>query len=843
MNKTFALVGEPNVGKTTLFNSLTGLKAKTGNWHGVTVTAQIGKLLCDSEVSLIDLPGITLLDSQEFSGEEKCTAQYIIANGFTSADIDLFINVITPDNIHSGLYLTLQLLELNLPFIICINPIHSQQLKVDLRKLHKYFGCEVIESRELKGYLQSLITPASSSCLSACGGCTSKSFCNISKTNSSPPSLSNSLNKSMNQGIFMKKALSESNPFSALYNRQSRAIYSVSAKAIIFAIYGEWGRELYNNLTAYPSLWHRLYYLEHGHDRYFDMLKDYKMLSVHAKQFKSSQAEKIISSLTPQDEYKEQAQIPSVYVTDSINTNVITKTSSDAISNNKMQAVNDQSNIALEANLSETKCLLKAQEDIGLVISKLRYDYINRAMKDCLSKSPIKTNNKAKILDAIFLHQGFALPIFILLIYIIFHLTINLGGYFKPLFEQGANLVIITPLVNLLSSLPINANIIHIVQNGLGAGIQTIASFIPLLFLMYLSLGILEESGYMTRATVVMDKLFNRLNLPGKAIIPLIIGFGCNVPAIVSTKALANTNQRIGVIMMLPFISCGARLAVFALFADIFFTAYKSLTIWLLYMTGIILAILTSKIFKDYLTHGLYSSITVLPQYKVPNLTKVLSYSFSRVIDFIKGASKTIIIISLLLNILGSFNARGFTNNMGDSILATYSKKFTWLLEPIGLSENNWQASVSLITGIFAKEVIVGSLASLYDISNIEAKNEEQPAKSEQVKLDPFQERISESFSSEGAAFSYMLFILLYFPCVSVFAVIAREIGMKYAILSVSWSTFSAYCLASIFYNAYLYTHSIILSLIIALGIIVGLITLTKAGLKACIITPYRAKV
>lgn len=450
-------------------------------------------------------------------------------------------------------------------------------------------------------------------------------------------------------------------------------------------------------------------------------------------------------------------------------------------------------------------------------IQKLRNAFIDNAIQDIPihSESP----NKSK-LDIILMHKLFAIPIFFTIICCILFITVFLGNILKPIFENTSQTFIIQPIVHAMKVLTIPQIIMNIFEFGIGSAIQTIASFIPLLFILYILLGIIDESGYMTRASTIMGKIAAKIGLCGRSMIPLIVGFGCNVPAIMGTRIIHNHKQRILTIILIPFMSCSARLTVFTLFTAAFFSENSTIVICSLYFFSIFIASVFAFIVQPYFVdkhHRLEDQ--TLPKYRIPSLNRIFKHTVNKIQLFIVEAGKTIIVISTIIYFLSS-NYSNFQNK--ESLLITFSKNFSFIFEPIGIEKDNWPASVSLLTGVIAKEVITSTLNTLYNMQN-----------ASQTHIS-----IQKNFKNSINAFAYILFVLLYFPCIAVFSVIQKEAGLTIAIITSIFYTVLGYVISAAFYMISQHTHSIVESLIILsiflviIGVVGRLITKIHCSLK-----------
>lgn len=386
-----------------------------------------------------------------------------------------------------------------------------------------------------------------------------------------------------------------------------------------------------------------------------------------------------------------------------------------------------------------------------------------------------------------------------------------------------------------------------ILAGGIGGGIQTMATFIPPIGFMFLFLSLLEDSGYMARAAFVMDRFMRLVGLPGKSFVPMLVGFGCNVPAIMATRILENERDRTLTIMMNPFMSCGARLPVYALFAAAFFPTGGQNLVFLLYLVGIGFAFITGLLLKStVLKGGITPFVMELPPYHVPTIKAVFLSAFDRLKGFMFKAGQVLLPVVVVLSFLNSVGLDGtFGNEYSEnSALSSIGKSITPILEPIGVTEANWPATVGVFTGIFAKEAVVGTLDALYgnmDATTAGEEEEETPgfwgaigdsfatipanlaalagtiadplglsvgevgdkiaaADEQGVSVGTFGSMVA-LFGSKVAAFAYLLFILLYFPCCAAIAAVYRETNLKWALFSGFWTTFTAYFAAVIFYQ------------------------------------------
>jgi ferrous iron transport protein B len=329
-------------------------------------------------------------------------------------------------------------------------------------------------------------------------------------------------------------------------------------------------------------------------------------------------------------------------------------------------------------------------------------------------------------LDKFALGRITGIPFFLFVMYVMFIIAINFGSVFIDFFDIFCETIFVNGSAQLLQSLNAPNWLIIILAKGIGTGIQTVSTFIPVIGTMFFFLSFLEDSGYLARAAMVVDRGMRCIGLPGKAFVPMLLGFGCGVPAIMGTRTLESTRDRIMAICMIPFMSCGARLPVYALFAVIFFPHHASTVVFALYMLGIMVAIITGFVLKlTLLTGKITPFIMEMPVYRIPTLKSLLSLTWQRLKSFIFRAGKAIIVMITILSILNSWGKDGSFGHeiSNNSVLSAVSQTMIPVFEPMGITKENWPATVGIFTGIFAKESVIATLNSLYSMSGNIDKN------------------------------------------------------------------------------------------------------------------------
>ncbi|MFT5520116.1 MAG: ferrous iron transport protein B [Enterobacterales bacterium] len=463
-------------------------------------------------------------------------------------------------------------------------------------------------------------------------------------------------------------------------------------------------------------------------------------------------------------------------------------------------------------------------------------------------------------IDRIVLNRWLGVPIFLFLMYLLFTVAINAGAVFIDFFDILANAVLVDGTAWLLTQVQAPDLIITLLANGVGGGITLVMTFIPVIAFLYLGLSLLEDSGYIARAAFVVDRLMAKLGLPGNAFVPLIVGFGCNVPAVMAARSLGRESDRLMTIAMAPFMSCGARLTVYALFAAAFFPNQGQNIVFGLYLLGIVMAVLTGYIFRKQLFPAeITPSFQEMPAYHKPLARNIFLMTWFRLKGFVFKAGKAIVAVVMVLSLLNSIGTDGSFGNEDskESILSVVGKSITPAFAPIGISEDNWPATVGLFTGMFAKEAVVGTLDALYSektketgdgppdliAATQEAFNSiaqaavdltealtdplgisigdvtDKAAVAEDQDVDVVTlSNMAALFGTPLAAFCYLIFILLYAPCVAVIGAVVREAGVRWAILVFSWSTGLAYFTASTVYQIGTFANHPMNSMIIILS-------------------------
>ncbi|HBV40289.1 MAG TPA: ferrous iron transport protein B [Erwinia sp.] len=703
---TIGLIGNPNAGKTTLFNQLTGARQRVGNWAGVTVERKEGTFTtAQHKVKLVDLPGTYSLTtmSEQGSLDEQIACSYIL-----SGEADLLINVVDASNLVRNLYLTLQLRELGMPCIVALNMLdiaESQHIHIDVARLAEALGCPVIPLVSTRG-----------------------------------------------TGIDRLKAAIDD--------------FDGAAPALTVTYPEETERHVATLQAAMPVQ------LQPSHQRWLalQMLEGDVWCRIQAGDRAAALA----------------------------------------------------SQIGTEAPLA---------------ISQARYATIEQLCQCARGQQTAIPRRLSGLLDRVVLHRWLGIPLFLAMVYLMFFLAINLGGALQPLFERSSAAIFIDGMQWLGAVLHLPAFLTLFLAQGIGGGINTVMPLIPQIGLMYLFLSFMEDSGYMARAAFVVDRLMQALGLPGKSFVPLIVGFGCNVPAVMGTRTLDAPRERLITLLMAPFMSCGARLAIFAIFASAFFGQHGALVVFSLYLLGIVAAIFTGLVLKHTLLRGEATPFMMeMPAWHVPHLKSLCLQTWQRLKSFVLRAGKVIVIVSVMIGALNSFTFSGQpVSSINDSALATVSRQLTPLLAPIGVSSDNWQATVGLLTGAMAKEVVIGTLNTLYtaealhkeafDPQSFSLLNELKEAVTEtwqnvqatfslSVLLHPLDASkgdgsmasgamgmMHSKFASDTAAYSYLIFVLLYVPCVSVMGAVARESSTGWMLFSNGWGLSLAYTLATTFYQ------------------------------------------
>jgi ferrous iron transport protein B len=722
---TIGVVGNPNCGKTTLFNALTGSRQHVGNWPGVTVEKKTGEYQFKAKrIAVVDLPGTYSLeaDDDNVSLDEKVARDFV-----ASRQADLIINIIDASNIERNLYLTSQLIEMRVPMILVLNmmdAVKKRGIKIDLNELSIRLACPVVAVIAATGLgLNELRETINHAC-----------------SNPAIPSLE------VNYHPAIEIAVSE------LQSQLAEGQHTCDLRWLAL-------RLLENDTLA-----------------------------------------------------------------------------------------NQLAGPALEANAINLRTHIETatQDEIDILAADARYGLVNQLVQTTVCKLNEVSRHTTDKIDAVVLNRFLGIPVFLLVMYTMFMFTINIGSAFVDFFDQAVGALLVDGMNALLTAWSWPEWLVVLISNGIGGGIQVVATFIPIVGFLFIFLSMLEDSGYMSRAAFVMDRFMCMIGLPGKSFVPMIVGFGCNVPAIIATRTLDNQRDRILTNLMNPFMSCGARLPVYALFAAAFFPVGGQNLVFGLYLFGILVAVLTGLIMRYTLLQGEPTPFLMeLPTYHLPTLRGIYIKTWDRLKTFIFNAGKLIVPMVLVLNILNSLGTDGSfgRENSDQSVLSEIGRVLTPVFQPMGIQQDNWPATVGIFTGVLAKEAVVGTLDALYSqmaeshaeetqssfdllqalldacqtvpdnltaiadklldplgigIANIQDVT--AAAEQQEVKIATFGV-MQKQFDGQIGAFAYLLFILLYAPCVAATAAIYKETSAAWALFVVTWTTFIAYMTATLFYQ------------------------------------------
>ncbi|MDR3210956.1 MAG: ferrous iron transport protein B, partial [Planctomycetota bacterium] len=583
---TIGFVGNPNSGKTTLFNAFTGANLKVANWPGVTVDRVEGAIRQHNlNIRLVDLPGLYSLTS--YSMEERVSRQFIL-----SEEIDLIINVVDASNLERGLYLTLQLLELGKPVVIALNMIDIVEKRgeeIDLHRLPEMLGV---------------------------------------------PAIPVSAKKKTGLQILMHAAAHHADHY--------------------------WPEHLVHNHT--PAT------------------QQQRLLHKHLTMVYSDDLEKRITA-----------------VSQSLRENYV------GLANYRWLAIKILEN---DPEVRGKYPLALAQGEVESCESEIirqKFSFIEEIVREVLLRGEIDITTDR--VDRILTHRWLGLPIFLVVMGLVFCLTFALGDWVKGYFEIGIDWFSNLAATGLADA-GVGVVLTSLIVDGGVAGVGAILTFLPNIFILFLALAFLEDSGYMARVAYIMEDIMSRLGLSGQAFIPMVLGFGCTVPAIMASRNLKAGRDRFKVMLITPFMSCSARLPIYVMFAEMFFPDNAMLVTYSIYLIGIVVALIVayvSSLFDrlDQRNHLLIE----LPEYKSPTFTTIAIYVYEKVKDYISKAGTTIFLVSLVMWFLLNFGAAGFATELPESYGASLGRALVPFLLPLGLG--TWQIAVALVAGLSAKEMVV----------------------------------------------------------------------------------------------------------------------------------------
>ncbi len=641
----FALAGNQNCGKTTLFNQLTGANQHVGNFPGVTVDSKVGKIRGTSD-EVVDLPGIYSLSP--YTQEEIVTRDFL-----TKEHPDGIINIIDATNIERNFYLTLQLIQLDIPMVIALNMMDEVRANGGTIKVNA-----------LKEELGVPVVPISAS---------------------------------KNEGVD---------------ELIDTALKTAKAKR----------KPKRQDFCSGPV--HR---------------------TLHA-----------VAHLV--EDHAENIGIPAAFVASKLVERDEPLLASLELSENEIDMI--------EHSVTEMEGEMKT--DRKAAIADMRYTFIDKIVKDAVVKPKESLQHARSVkIDRVLTNKYLAIPIFLSIMFLIFALTFgSVGSWLSDLLGEGIDAV--SAFVEQgMNRLQVNPVVCSLVVNGIITGVGSVLSFVPVIVILFFFLSILEDSGYMARVAFVMDKLLRKIGLSGRSFVPMLIGFGCTVPAVMSARTLSSERDRKMTILLTPFMSCSAKLPIYGIFTLTFFPRYRGLVMIALYLTGILMAVLCGLIFNKTLFRGKpVPFVMELPNYRLPSAKSVGMLLWDKAKDFITRAFTIIFVASIVIWFLQTFDIRfNVVEDSADSMLASIGHVLTPVFAPLGIAD--WRMCTSLVVGFTAKEAVVSSAAVLMGTTTA-----------------MLPDVLAEVFSP-ATAFVFLIFTLLYTPCVAAISTVAKELNRKWAVFVV----------------------------------------------------------
>lgn len=657
------LAGNPNVGKTTVFNQLTGMHQHVGNWPGKTVERAEGHFNHgEYEYDIVDLPGNYALSAHSI--EEIVSRDFIVDD-----DSDVIINVVDAANLERNLYLTVQMMELGANLILALN------MNDFARKKEHFINIDLMS--ELLGF---------------------------------PVIEINAKNKEGFEELLTQAEIASKNPIDS----SEKLSYSNDVKGHLMDLQAIIEQD--ENLLDVPSIWTAIKLLE-----------------------------------------------------------------KDTIVIEKVQKSPKQSQIMAEVDKVSTHLRDVYKEGPEEVIANARYAFIDGLMAEAVDRPSVEKETMTDKIDKIVTNRILAPFVFIIIMYAMFQLTFTIGAPFQEIIENGFTL-----LADVVGSYLGEGLLSSLICKGIIGGVGGVLTFLPIIVLMFLFLSILEDSGYLARAAFTLDIVMHKIvGLHGKAFIPMILGFGCGVPAIMATRTMENEGDRMLAMMLVPFMSCTARLPIYGVFIAAFFSDNKGLMLLLIYVLGIVVALVVAAILKRTMFKGLSTPFVMeLPSYKIPSLKGVLLHTWEKVKGFLRKAGTVILVCSVVLWALQNIYPWGGSDPQM-SLLGIIGTALSPIFAPLGFG--TWQAAVAIIAGLSAKEVVVATFGTL---AGMEEDDEEG-----------ITQLIHDSFTPLSA-FSFMAFSLLYTPCIAAIGAIKKETNsFKWAMTMCAITIVTAYIVSFLIFQ------------------------------------------
>ena len=707
-----ALVGNPNCGKTSLFNIASGAHEHVGNYSGVTVDAKEGFFDFQGyHFRIVDLPGTYSLSA--YTPEELYVRKHIIEE-----TPDVIINVADSSNLERNFYLTTQLIDMNVRMVIALNmydELESSGNKLDYIKLSQLIGVPMIPTVCRRG-----------------------------------------------EGI----------------DQLFHVIIGIYEGGDFLSQKGEIRSEILEDLRD----WHKTYVPDHefgSHKEEEDARPRGYMRHIHINH--GPELERSIEEVKKAISQNE--DIRHKYSTRFLSIKLL---ENDKEIENFISTLPNGKEIIAIRNKETLRIRKVMNEDSEQAITDAKYGFITGALKETFTDNHLEKEQTTRVIDSIVTHRIWGYPIFFLFLYIMFEGTFVLGDY--PM--QGIEWLV-DQLGNLIRNNMAEGPLKDLLIDGIIGGVGGVIVFLPNILILYFFISILEDSGYMARAAFIMDKIMHRMGLHGKSFIPLIMGFGCNVPAIMATRTIEDRKSRLITMLVNPLMSCSARLPIYLVMIGAFFPNCASFMLLCIYTAGILLAVIMARIFSKFLVKGEDSPFVMeLPPYRMPTSKSIMRHTWEKGAQYLKKMGGIIMIASIIIWFLGYYPQHDAYESVAEqqknSYIGQIGKAIEPVIKPLGF---DWKLGIGLISGVGAKELVVSTLGVLYtnegDVENVNLSN--------RIPITPL------------VALAYMLFVLIYFPCIATFAAIKQESGSwKWAIFTAGYTTGLAWLIA---FTAVSYTH------------------------------------